>query len=109
MIGFNHYVRINESRYHNEYWNMQKGQYQVQCQYSFSKYEWDAHTPVYMYLIGKTLFSLYLSYLYQIKCPRIYFKCCIHEIEIYELNNWTTVQLCYQSMLDWQMIIVTFS
>ena len=39
-------------------------------------------TPVYMYVIGKTLFSLYLSYLYQIKCPRIYFKCCIHEIEI---------------------------
>ena len=39
-------------------------------------------TPVYMYLIGETLFSLYLSYLYQIKCPRIYFKCCIHEIEI---------------------------
>ena len=38
MIGFNHYVRINESLYHNEYWNMQKCQYQGQCQYSFYPY-----------------------------------------------------------------------
>ena len=49
---------------------MQKGQYQGQCQYSFLR-SFYPYTSIHVFN-WETLFSLYLSYLYQIKCPRIY-------------------------------------